>query len=253
MDDPGVERVIWFSPSCSAERSTQFVAEILAGRAEIAPKSLEVWKADTPVDYGLASEVDGVRGLAQDRGWSSYHLVGFSAGATVVLAAVLRGRLPARSLTVIEPATIGDDDWSDGEAVWRRRIAEIFALPLAAVHRAFTEQMLPPGAEVPPSEGSPDERSFLLQDAIRNTGFSSGELKAISQSVLVVTGGASHPRFAAVAQRLGEVLPDARLIDFPTCSHLRSPQRNEPEAFSAALIELWVGTDRARGSRSHED
>ena len=96
---------------------------------------------------------------------------------------------------------------------------------------------------MPPRKVYPDEdieRDFLLyQGAIRHTGFSTGELNAISQPVLVVTGGASHPRFAAVARRLGEVLPNGRLIDFPTCSHLRSPQRNEPTTLSTELIELW--------------
>jgi pimeloyl-ACP methyl ester carboxylesterase len=243
VDDAVAERVIWLSPSPPAELATERVAEILAGKAEIAPKNLEVWNPEAPVDYSLASEVDGIRRFAQARRWPSYHLVGFSAAATVLLAAVLQGRLPAKSLTVIEPATIGDDDWSDTEAVWRRRIDEIFAMAPAAHQQAFNQQMLAPGTAVPARKVYPDEdiaRDVLLYEgAIRNTGFASSELKAISEPVLVVTGGASHPRFSAVARRLNEVLPHADLIDFPTCSHLRSPQRNEPAAFSTVLIEHW--------------
>jgi pimeloyl-ACP methyl ester carboxylesterase len=242
-----VQGVIWLSPSSSGEHSVEFVAEILRGRAEIAPKGLEIWKSEVPVDYSIALEVDAVRSLAEHRGWAAYHLVGFSAGATVVLAAVLRGRMPVRSLTVIEPATIGDDEWSADEVLWRRRIAQIFALSPAAIQPAFRAQMLRSGAAPPPpppTEGSQHERSLLLEEALRNTGFSSDELKSISQPVLVVTGGVSHPRFTAVARRLGEVLPDPRLIEFPTCSHLRSPQRHEPQALSGALVDLW-DSDRA--------
>ena len=55
------------------------------------------------------------------------------------------------------------------------------------------------------------ERDVLqYRQWIRHTGFDGGRLRSLSQPVLVVTGGRSHPRFADVADRLVEVLPDVR-------------------------------------------
>lgn len=200
-------RVIWLSPSPPsppAESSTERVAAVLSEKAQIASKNLEAWNPELPAAYSLVTEVDGVRRFAAETDWSSYHLVGFSAAATVVLAAALQKELLIRSATVIEPATIGDDDWSETEAAWRLRIEEIFALPPGPHQKAFAEQMLPPDAEVPARKVYPDEEierdAAIYKGIISQTGFSSCDLKRITQPVLGVTGGASHPRFAAAAQ-----------------------------------------------------
>ena len=47
---------------------------------------------------------------AHVRGLSRYHLFGFSAGATVALAATLALGDAVQSLTLLEAAVIGDDD-----------------------------------------------------------------------------------------------------------------------------------------------
>ena len=206
------------SPSPPAELGSERVAAIVAGRAEIAAKNLEIWNPQPPAHYSLATEVEGVRRFAQEKAWAAYHLVGFSAAATVVLAAALRGGLPARSLTVIEPATIGDDDWSPVEAAWRRRIDEIFTLEPAAHQQAFIEQMLPPGAEVPPRKVYPDEdieRDFLLyQGAIRHTGFSTGELNAISNRCWWSRAAQAIRGSPRSLEDLARSYPTGRLIDF---------------------------------------
>jgi pimeloyl-ACP methyl ester carboxylesterase len=235
--------VVWLSPSSPAERSAERVAEALTERAVIAPKDLEVWAPEIPDDYDLSTEVEGVARFAQTRQWASFHLVGFSAAATVALASALALGRSVKSLTLIEPATIGDDDWSDSEAAWRTRIAEIFELPPAAYEDAFSQHMMAPG--VPPPSLSPlsaveIERDVLqYRGTIRQTGFDSGRLRSLSQPVLVVTGGRSHPRFADVADRLVEVLGDVRAATFPECSHLHPPQRHEPERLAELLTELW--------------
>src|SRR4051794_15766006 len=126
----GVPRAIWLSGSDESERSAELVAEALGGRAVIVPKDLEVWRPDVPRDYGLQTETEAVARVASARGWESFHHVGFSAGATVALAATLTLETAVQSLAIIEPATIGDDQWSGEHAEWRAEMDAVFALPL---------------------------------------------------------------------------------------------------------------------------
>lgn len=134
-----------------------------------------------------------------------------------------------RSLALIEPATIGDDDWSASEAAWRARMEQIVSFPDAEYRAAFRQEMMPPGVP-PPGQ---------YHATIRRVGFESEDLRALVQPVLVVTGGQSHPRFADVAARLEQVLPDARTATFPDCHHLRAPHRHEPDRLAALLLALW--------------
>ncbi len=235
-------RVLWLSPNTPAERSVELVARELEGRADIVPKELEVW-ADAPlVSYSLDDEVEGVRRVTKGRGWSRFHIVGFSAGATVAL--ICAHLLPSSVATValIEPATIGDDDWSAGEADWRTRMQAIFELPPASRQAAFRRAMINPDEAMPPTPApSPEssERGQLLERALASTGYESSDWAALTQPLLVITCGRSHRRFADLSARLCEVVPNASTAMFPSLSHLESPQRHEPERLSALLVELW--------------
>jgi pimeloyl-ACP methyl ester carboxylesterase len=237
-----VARVLWLSPSTPAERSIELIAPIIGDRAEIVPKPLDVWADGSLVSYTLDAEVEAVRRVAAGRRWPRFHIVGFSAGATVAL---ICGRLLAPSVAtvaLIEPATIGDDDWSPGEADWRARMQAIFELPPAPRNAAFRRAMMHPDEPVPPPSApasESNERGLALEQALARTGYASSDWAALTQPLLVVTGGRSHPRFAEVSTRLCEVVPHAAAATFPSLSHLQSPQRHEPERLSALLLELW--------------
>jgi pimeloyl-ACP methyl ester carboxylesterase len=237
-----VARVLWLSPSTPAERSVELVAPALEGRADIAPKELEVWGGAPLSSYTLEDEVAGVTRAAEGRGWSRFHIVGFSAGATVALMCARVMPSSVATVAVIEPATIGDEDWSSGEAEWRARMRTIFALAPPLRRIAFREAMMRPG-EAPPERPAPSpdstERGELLERALATTGYASSDWTAMTQPLLVVTCGRSHPRFAEVSKRLCEAAPNASAATFPSLSHLESPQRHDPERLSALLVELW--------------
>jgi pimeloyl-ACP methyl ester carboxylesterase len=240
-----IARVVWLSPSAPAGRSTELVARVLEGRAEIVPKDLEVWADGPLVSYTLEDDVEGVRRVAERHGWSRFHIFGFSAGATVALMCAYRLRSSVATVALVEPATIGDDDWSPGEADWRARIKAIFELPAVLRQSAFRRAMMHPDESVPPpppSFAGSSERGQLLEDALARTGYVSSDWAALIQPVLVVTCGRSHPRYAEVSSRLSEVVPNASVATFPSLSHLQSPQRHDPERLSALLIELWSRT-----------
>lgn len=151
--------------------------------------------------------------------------------------------MPSSVATVaaIEPATIGDDDWSTGEAAWRARMQTISELPPVSQRMAFRRAMMHPD-EAPPERPLPSSLSLrgqLLERALATTGYASSDWAALTQPLLVVTCGRSHPRFAEVSARLREVVPDVSAATFPSLSHLESPQRHDPERLSALLVELW--------------
>jgi pimeloyl-ACP methyl ester carboxylesterase len=235
-------RVLWLSPSTPAERSVELVAPMLEGRAEIMPKALEVWADGPLLSYSLDDEVEGVRRVVEGRGWWRFHIVGFSAGATVALICARALSSSVVTVALIEPATIGDDDWSPAEADWRARMRAIFDLPPASRQAAFRRAMMHPDQVVPRlPRPSPESslRGELLEQALARTGHASSDWAALTQPMLVVTGGRSHPRFAEVSTRLCEVVPNASAATFPALSHLESPQRHDPERLSGLLVELW--------------
>jgi pimeloyl-ACP methyl ester carboxylesterase len=237
-----IVRVLWLSPSRPAERSVELVAPALGGRADIVPKDLEVWAHAPVASYTLDDEVEGVRCVAKSRGWSRFHIVGFSAGATVALVCARLLRSSVATVAVIEPATIGDDDWSTGEADWRARMQAIFELPPAPRRIAFRRAVMHPDEAVPqrpPPSFESVERGQLLEQVLARTGYASSDWAALTQPLLVITCGRSHPRFAEVSARLCEVVPNASAATFPSLSHLESPQRHDPERLSALLIKLW--------------
>src|SRR5581483_8218276 len=146
------EPVLWITPSPAGRAATpptQLAAE-LAGHAVITQISLAVWDLAPGQPYDLAAEVSAVQAAAHAHGLARYHLAGFSAGGTVALATALTAGDPLLSLTVLEAATIGDDDWHPSEVAWRARLAAIRSLPAAQGATAFRRLVMRPGEPVPP-------------------------------------------------------------------------------------------------------
>jgi pimeloyl-ACP methyl ester carboxylesterase len=241
--------VLWVTPSDpdGPQRSFDRVAEHLAGQAVLVLKPLEVWRLKKRDPYDLDAEVDAVAEFAESRGRA--HVFGFSAGATVALAAGLALRQSVASVAVCEPATIGDDDWSPIESEWRGRMDLICSLqPRSARPRAFAAAMLPEGRAVPPSRLQPpgwDQRRDRLEGALRSVGFASQDLESLTQPCLVLTGADSHERFQRVADRLAEVIPRGRTVNYPGTSHLAPPMRERPSQVAADLWAFWNEAEHA--------
>jgi pimeloyl-ACP methyl ester carboxylesterase len=241
---PSADGVVWVTPSRvdGPQRSYERVTAALAGVAPTALHELAVWGRPLDEPYGLDVETQALRRTMAGRAWTRCHLVGFSAGATVAIAAALAFGDAVRSLTVVEPATIGDDDWAPVETVFRERLREVEALPSTTRDEAFAHLVLEPGVELPAGRAAPptwDRRRDRLEGLLAHTGFASADLARLACPCLVVTGGRSHPRFRALAERLVAVVPDCVSVVFPERSHLDPPMRSEPEAFATLLRELW--------------
>jgi pimeloyl-ACP methyl ester carboxylesterase len=242
------EQVIWITPGRPPPRTapSAAVAGELAGRAVITQIDLAVWDIAPGEPYDLATEVNAVNAAAQARGLSRYHLFGFSAGATVALAATLALGRAVQSLTLLEAAFIGDDDWHPAETAWRARLAAVRALPADQGGPAFRHMLIRPGEPLPPLGPPPpwDERVDLLEDMLAQVGFTSSDLAAITVPVLAISGGRSHPRFQHQDERLVEVIPHARAEVFSERSHLNPPHRAEPARLAEMLIDFWTRSAR---------
>jgi pimeloyl-ACP methyl ester carboxylesterase len=249
---PAAERVIWITPDPAGREasSSARVARELGGRAEITQIGLAVWDTAAGDRYDLATEVAAVAAAARAEGLTRYHLFGFSAGATVALAAALTLGEAVVSVAAMEPAVIGDDDWHPSEAQWRVEMADVWALPVADRVLAFRRLMVPPRAPLPappprtPRDAAQDGR---LEDMLAATGFTSDDLAAITQPVLVITGRRSNVRFQHLADRLASVIPHLETSTFTDRSHLSPPHRDEPARLAAILLEFWA---RAAAPRS---
>jgi pimeloyl-ACP methyl ester carboxylesterase len=242
------EQVIWITPGWPPPRTapSAAVAGELAGRAVITQIGLTVWDIAPGEPYDLAVEVNAVNTAAQVRGLSRYHLFGFSAGATVALAATLALGDAVQSLTLLEAAVIGDDDWHPAETAFRARLAGVRALPAEQRIPASRQLYMRPGEPLPPL-GPPapwDARDDMLEDMLAQVGFTSSDLAAITVPVLAISGGCSNPRFQLQDERLVEVIPHARAEVFSERSHSSPPHRAEPARLADMLIDFWTRSAR---------
>ena len=203
---------------------------------------LAVWNIAPCDPYSLITEVGAVSAAAQARGLSRYHLFGFSAGATVALAAALALGQAVQSLTLLEAAVIGDDDWHPVETAWRAGLAAVRALPADQRAQAFRHMLMRPGEPLPPLGPPPpwDARTEMLEDMLAQVGFTSSDLAVITQPVLAISGGRSTPRMRHQDERLVEVVPQAKAEVFSECSHLSPPHRVEPARLAEMLIDFWT-------------
>ncbi len=237
---------MWISPSevtlQSPPTSAQRFAAAVADRCEVVVIGLQVWLTDPHQPYDLMTEVTAVQRAAQDRGWSRYHLFGFSAGATVAMATARADPDTVCSVALVEPATIGDDDWSPTEKQWRHDLRRVRRLPPDQRQAAFRRLLMAAGEEVPAELGPPplwNSKTDRLEDLLASIGFGSGDLSDVTQPTLIISGAESNPRFHQLAGRLVDVLPNATSTTLPNCSHLRPPHRATPAQLEKQLMTLW--------------
>lgn len=238
-------QVIWISPGPGfpVPPSSGRVSRELGDQAAITQRRLAVWDAAPGGHHDVGVEVEAVAAAARSHGPSRYHLFGFSAGATIALAAALALGAGVLSVTVLEAAVIGDDDWHPCETAWRADLAAVRALPPSARGSAFRKLIMRPDEPLPPALGPPppwNARTDMLENTLALVGFVSGDLAALSQPVLAITGGRSSPRFQHLAERLVSVVPDAEAQAFAECSHLSPPHRSEPSRLAAMLLDFWT-------------
>ena len=151
-----------------------------------------------------------------------------------------------QSLTLLEAAVIGDDDWHPAETAFRASLTAVRALPAEQRIPASRQLFMRPGEPLPPlgSPASWDARDDMLEDMLAQVGFASSDLAAITVPVLAISGGRSNRRFQLQDKRLVEVIPQARAEVFSERSHPSPPHRAEPARLAEMLIDFWTRSAR---------
>lgn len=225
------------------------LVEVLGARVEPLVKELEVYRGPTPPDhYSLNTEVEGVLRDADARGWSTFHLVGYSGGGSSALAVVAEHGDRVRSLALLEPAWAGRWDWTPEHATLWQEYAALEALPPEEFMAAFRALSVKDGVELPPNPPGPPPpwmaqrpagiaaflQTFRIYDLQR------ASLEAFGRPVYYALGGLSSAvQFEELAERLAKVFPDFTMEVFAERHHFDPPHRAEPDRLAASLLALW--------------
>jgi pimeloyl-ACP methyl ester carboxylesterase len=225
------------------------LVEALGTDVDALVKDLEVYASpEPPPAYTLDDEVDGVLRTADQRGWTMFHLVGYSGGGAASLAFAAHHPERLLSLALLEPAWAGRwDRTAEERALWQE-YDRLEALPPPEFMRAFMRLGVKPEVELPPPPpGEPPSwmaqrpagiRSFL--ETFRSYDLDRDALACFDRPVYFALGGLSNPdEYGAIATRLSQVFPDFQLEVFDERHHFDPPHRIEPERLAASLRALW--------------
>ncbi|WP_426989922.1 alpha/beta fold hydrolase [Pseudarthrobacter sp. Y6] len=223
--------------------------EALGPDVHAVAKDLELYAGDDPPPgWSLDTEIDGVLREARERGWETFHLVGYSGGGAAALAFAAKhpGRL--LSLTLLEAVWAGNWDWSPAHGELWKQYEQLEALPPEQFMAVFMrlgvkpDVVLPPPPPGPPppwmAKRPPGIKAFL--ETFKSYDLSRARLAAFEKPVLFVLGGLSNPDdYGEVADRLATVFLDFRLEVFPDRHHFDPPHRIEPERLAGLLRGHW--------------
>jgi pimeloyl-ACP methyl ester carboxylesterase len=216
-------------------------------------KDLEVYATEEPPDgYGLQTEIDGVLREAENAGFERFHLVGYSGGGAISTAFVARHPDRVLSLSLLEPAWIGNQGLSETEREAWVDFERIGELPAEEMLPRFVRAQLAPGVEPPPPPPGPAPPWMAkrpagiraLVAAFRREHLDPAGLRAFERPVYYALGALSNPGyFGAMAERLRALFPDYTLDVYEGRHHFDPPHRVEPERLAARLRELWDRDD----------
>jgi pimeloyl-ACP methyl ester carboxylesterase len=215
-------------------------------------KDLEIYSADEPPpDYGLETEIAAVLRKADAAGFERFHLVGYSAGGAISIALVARAPERILSLSLLEPAWIGNEGQSESEHEARVEFGRLWDLPPDQIMPRFARIQLAPGVEPPaPPPGPPPawmaKRPAGLRaliDAFERYELDPAALQAFARPVYYALGALSNQDFfGEMAERLKGLFGDYTLEVYEGRHHFDPPHRAEPDRLASRLREIW---DRA--------
>ena len=216
---------------------------LLEQEAHFISKDLEGYTQPLAADYGLRNEVDAITCVADTADFQRFHLVGFSAGGSVALAFAVAYPERVNSLTLIEPAWIGNDAWDELEVAYLATVDKAMQLPVSQRGHALLMAMSPPGID-PSTIPSPDwllERSEHFEPiwrSFREATLDITALQSFPAPVYLPVGDKSHPRFTLAARWLSSIFPHCQVDIYHGQTHLDAPPIRETERFAYALRTL---------------
>lgn len=233
---------------------------ILADEADVIAKDLEVYAGDAPpADFGLGTEVEGIRRVADEAGWPTFHLVGYSGGGASALAFAARYSERLSSLALIEPAWIGNQGRSPEEIAAAKEFDRVMALPPEERLEPFMRATLRPGVEFqfmpgppPPWMSKRPAGLAAFTRAFKAYDLNLERFRDFRQPVYVAVGSLSSVAEERKAERLAAHFPNLRVEEYEGLHHFNPPQRAAPERFAQALRTLWAGARQDPAGKREE-
>ena len=211
-------------------------------------KDLEIYAAaPPPPGYTLQHEIDSILRTASAAGFDRFHVVGYSAGGAASLAFAAQHAERLLSLSLLEPAWIGNDELSAEErAIWQQ-LDRIASLPPERMMPAFVATQVAAGVQPPPPPGPTPAWMASRPAGVRTvietflaSSLDLDRLRAFHKPVLFALGGRSSPDYyGRMADRAATIFPDFTLEVFAERHHFDPPHRIEPDRTAAVLRALW--------------
>jgi pimeloyl-ACP methyl ester carboxylesterase len=210
--------VLFVAPD-GAERTFRRVADGLPETRQRAFHSMLLSQPTTDLRrWSIAQEVEAIAQKAGQLG--RVDLVGYSGGAAMCLAFLGAGGVAA-NVTLIEPPWIGNDVWSDDEALFTSRFDGLMAKDDASLVNGFFALFAPGFA--PPTPDAEVARMAGPLRAVwrgyRETALDRDCLTQVSGGLSLPFGEASSPRMLKQAHLLAEVSIRSRVMAIPGAHH----------------------------------
>ena len=123
-----------------AELAYQALLEALGGGVAARAKELEVYAdEEPPPDYGMETELAGILREAESAGFERFHLVGYSGGGAISAAFAARYADRLLSLSLLEPAWVGNQRRSESELRVQKEFERTGQLPEDQLMRRFVD------------------------------------------------------------------------------------------------------------------
>jgi pimeloyl-ACP methyl ester carboxylesterase len=205
--------------------------------------------ADKGELFGVGTDADDVAALIEALDLGAVHLVGWSYGGNVAVAAALKNPDLVKSLILFEPALSSMVKEGEAGDAAREAAGEMFGPVTAAVEEGDTEkatklliegvfQMPPGGFDSQPPEAQAMQlekaRTMPLLWSTDLGEVTCDKLSAFDKPTLIVYGAESNAYWPHIAETMDECLPQAEVTAQPMVNH-DGPVR-EPAGL-AAIIE----------------
>jgi pimeloyl-ACP methyl ester carboxylesterase len=211
-------------------------------------KDREAYARSPGESLTLHDEVKGVCRATDEADITSFHLVGYSAGAVVALA--LSASYPERvkTLALIEPPWSGNDTRSaEAKALHGALDRVLTEVPLKERMAQFRQAIMRPGESPAPLPPGPIPawasmragQGAMLWQAIRAATLEKKQLKSFSAPVYVAVGTRSHPGFRATAEELVALFPHASLEVYEGADHFEI-HTQYADRLATSLRALWA-------------
>lgn len=212
-------------------------------------KDLEVYATpEPPAGFGLATEVEGALREADASGFERFHIVGYSAGGAISAALAAAHPNRVRSLSLLEPAWLGNEGASAEEMRVYARIEAVGELPWDQQMPAFVREQLAPGVSPPPPPPGPAPEWMrqrpagiaALTRAFREYHLDPAALGAFGGPVYFALGSLSNQDlYGGMAERAERLFADFTLDVFEGRHHFDPPHRIEPARLAERLRLVW--------------